>query len=58
MKICFHKWLYIGYGHLECMPNDEKGIQVLLKCEKCGKEKTICYVEKSQQSENGVMKDE
>ena len=45
MKICFHKWKYICHGHLECMPNDEKGISLLFRCEKCGKEKTTVYIE-------------
>lgn len=57
MKICFHKWEYICHGHLECMPNDEKGISLLFRCEKCGKEKTTVYVEQNIdfQNRNGAM---
>lgn len=47
MKICFHKWKFISYGHLECMPNDEKGIQLYFRCEKCDEEKTIVYIQQN-----------
>lgn len=45
MKICLHKWIYICHGHLECMPDDEKGIEVICRCEKCDKRKSIVYIE-------------
>lgn len=46
MSFCFHKWDYISHHHLECMPNDEKGISLYFRCKKCGKEKYKVYMEK------------
>ena len=45
MRIHLHKYKYIGFCNLESMPNNEKGISVFFKCEKCGKEKRIDYIE-------------
>lgn len=43
-KLHIHKYVFQGYHHLECMPNDTKGVSLYFTCSVCGKEKNKAYL--------------